>query len=77
MKYRRKSATVEAWCNDSDPMPDWVADEVSVVTNGCLGFDTYLGAVMARPGDWIIRGVEGEIDVCKPDAFEATYEPSP
>lgn len=26
------------------------------------------------PGDWIIRGVNGEYYACKPDIFEATYE---
>lgn len=26
-------------------------------------------------GDWILRGVQGEIYPCKPDIFEATYEP--
>jgi len=26
-------------------------------------------------GDWIIRGVHGELYPCKPDIFEATYEP--
>lgn len=25
--------------------------------------------------DWIIQGVKGEIYVCKPDIFEATYDP--
>lgn len=25
-------------------------------------------------GDWIIRGVKGEIYSCKPDIFEQTYE---
>jgi hypothetical protein len=29
----------------------------------------------ASPGDWIIRGVKGEFYPCKPDIFEATYEP--
>ncbi|MFD3517719.1 hypothetical protein [Streptomyces sp. NPDC058657] len=27
-------------------------------------------------GDWIIRGVQGEFYPCKPDVFEATYEPT-
>lgn len=27
-------------------------------------------------GDWIIRGVAGELYPCKPDIFEATYEPA-
>ena len=26
------------------------------------------------PGDWVIRGVQGEFYPCKPDIFEATYE---
>lgn len=29
----------------------------------------------ARHGDWLIRGVAGEFYPCKPDIFEATYEP--
>ena len=28
----------------------------------------------AQPGDWIIRGVQGEFYPCKPDIFAATYE---
>lgn len=30
----------------------------------------------ARPGDFIIQGVKGEIYPCKPDIFAATYEPA-
>lgn len=26
-------------------------------------------------GDWIIRGVKGELYPCKPDVFAQTYEP--
>ena len=26
-------------------------------------------------GDWIVRGIKGEHYACKPDIFEATYEP--
>jgi hypothetical protein len=29
----------------------------------------------AAEGDWIIRGVKGEIYPCKPDIFAMTYEP--
>jgi hypothetical protein len=28
----------------------------------------------ARPGDWIIQGVQGELYPCKPDIFTATYD---
>lgn len=31
--------------------------------------------VEIHPGDWIITGVKGEKYPCKPDIFEATYEP--
>jgi len=27
-------------------------------------------------GDWVIKGVKGEIYPCKPDIFAATYEPA-
>jgi len=36
---------------------------------------TLEGTMLARPGDWIITGIKGELYPCKPDIFEATYEP--
>lgn len=36
---------------------------------------TLEGDMRADLGDWIIRGVKGEFYPCKPDIFEATYEP--
>jgi hypothetical protein len=33
------------------------------------------GILHISEGDWIIRGVKGEFYPCKPDIFEATYEP--
>lgn len=36
---------------------------------------TLEGSMLACPGDWIITGVKGEVYPCKPDIFEATYEP--
>lgn len=33
------------------------------------------GDLRVSPGDWIITGVKGEKYPCKPDIFEATYEP--
>jgi len=35
---------------------------------------TLEGVMTADAGDWIIRGVKGEIYPCKPDIFAATYE---
>lgn len=37
--------------------------------------DTLEGGHVVCPGDWIITGVRGEHYPCKPDIFEATYEP--
>ena len=28
-------------------------------------------------GDWIITGINGDKFICKPDIFEATYDPAP
>jgi hypothetical protein len=35
---------------------------------------TLEGAMKASPGDWIIKGVEGEFYPCRASIFEATYE---
>ena len=39
-----------------------------------LYIGTLEGTHRADPGDWIIRGVKGELYPCKPDIFEATYD---
>lgn len=36
---------------------------------------TLEGEMIGNLGDWIITGVKGEHYPCKPDIFEATYEP--
>ena len=38
---------------------------------------TLEGDMKAMPGDYIIRGVNGEFYPCKPDIFAKTYEPVP
>ncbi len=40
-----------------------------------ISIATLEGIMHASPGDWIIQGVKGEFYPCKPDIFEATYEP--
>jgi hypothetical protein len=35
---------------------------------------TLEGVMIATEGDFIIRGVQGELYPCKPDIFEQTYE---
>lgn len=42
---------------------------------GYIDITTLEGTMRANSGDWIIRGVKNEFYPCKPDIFEATYEP--
>lgn len=42
--------------------------------NGVVAIKTLEGTMLACPGDWIIKGVEGEFYPCKPGIFAATYE---
>ena len=44
-------------------------------TDTLTTIQTLEGVRTAQPGDWIITGVKGERYPCKPDIFEATYEP--
>jgi len=37
---------------------------------------TLEGGHVASPGDWIIKGIAGEFYPCKPEIFEATYDPA-
>ncbi len=42
-----------------------------------LMIPTLEGNMKALIGDWVIKGVNGEIYPCKPDIFEKTYEELP
>lgn len=57
-----------------------VAAHVGTVTHGgsnqyAPAIRTLEGVMRISPGDWVIKGVAGEFYPCKPDIFEATYEP--
>lgn len=77
-KYRKKPVVIEAWRIGSldEPRPQWLID--SKDTRG--GGDSYIeihtleGVMRGNRGDWIIRGVKGELYPCKHDVFQATYE---
>lgn len=43
--------------------------------NGNLIIKTLEGDMIVRDGDWIIKGIKGELYPCKPDIFAETYEP--
>lgn len=86
-KFRKKPVEVEAF-NWSGPWqsaiaPDWLQEAFAknggagsaYQESGGVNIITLEGAMHANNGDWIIRGVKGEIYPCKPDIFTATYEP--
>ena len=43
-------------------------------TDEKMEIETLEGTMKADKGDWIIKGVKGELYPCKPDVFEMTYE---
>jgi len=78
MKFRKKPVEIEA--------ERYVHGNQALVhfLEGCAGWHmtdkgicipTLEGEMTASLGDWIIKGVKGEFYPCKPDIFEATYEP--
>ena len=77
-RYRKKPVEIEARLFD----PAAGYDEACAVVAWCGGtatddgceISTLEGVMLARPGDWIIRGVVGEFYQCRGDVFAATYE---
>ena len=39
-----------------------------------MEIETLEGTMKANKGDWIIKGVKGELYPCKPDVFDMTYK---
>lgn len=56
--------------DNSRPDKGWYIDPA----NGNLLIRTLEGDMRVTPGDYVIRGVQGEFYPCKPDIFEATYD---
>ena len=75
MKYRKKPVVVEAvqFTGNFDEIEKFVGGDAEF-RGGTLVVATLEGAMRAWPGDFIIKGVQGEFYPCKPDIFEATYE---
>lgn len=53
----------------------FVAPDEDSKPNICI--KTLEGIMAAAPGDWIIKGTEGEFYPCKPSVFERKYAPLP
>ena len=88
MKYRKKPVVIEAFKLKARGLveEDWFWDKVSsneIITHHFGKFHpeeawceikTLEGVMIARAGDYIIKGVKGEVYPCKADIFEQTYE---
>lgn len=81
-RYRKKPVEIEALrftqasCTEA---MGWCGGTLGLTALGAansLTIHTLEGDMVAKVGDWIIRGVKGEFYPCKPDIFEATYEPA-
>lgn len=84
-KFRKKPVVIEAfqWTGGPDQTedPEWIAAAIKrgdVYYQGgetpYLTIETLEGKMRANPGDYIIKGVKGELYPCKADIFVATYE---
>jgi len=87
-RWRKKPVVIEAvqWTGTNvDEVLDFTLGRASVrdesfqrlsSSERVLIIETLEGDMRAEPQDWIICGVKGEFYPCKPDIFEATYEPA-
>ncbi len=83
MRYRKKPVEIEAFQYDGNILnaPEWAQQawkNRKIITNtdstNELVIETLEGDMLAHIGDYIIKGIKGELYPCKPDIFELTYE---
>ena len=84
MKYRKKPVVIDAvqFLDTTESMlalGELMDKEVIVdyedSDNPVMRIATLEGTMTANLGDYIIKGGADELYPCKPDIFEATYEP--
>ena len=78
-RYRKKPVVIDAvrWDGNVRTAESFMDCEFSIDDRTrALFIPTREGEMRGDQGDWIIRGVAGEFYPCKPDIFDATYEPA-
>ena len=80
-RYRKKPVVIEAMQlvgtnAEFHSVYQWIEANTLGSFEPMAVISTLEGLHWADPGDWIIRGVQGEFYPCKPDIFAATYEPA-
>ena len=76
MKYRKKPVEVEAFRYGYDDEPEWFLNSgmVKDIQNEYCTICTLEGDMRGNKGDYIIKGLRGELYPCKTDIFEKSYE---
>lgn len=77
MKYRKKPVVVEAvqWNgNNHKEVIDFTENKIWFDALGNIWIATLEGDMVAKKGDYIIKGVQGEFYPCKSEIFKETYE---
>jgi hypothetical protein len=75
--YRKKPVVIEAieWDGSNiDEISDFIGLNSTMCVNDEFVIPTLEGDMIARVGDYIIKGIKGEFYPCKADIFIATYE---
>ena len=83
MRYVTRSVVVEAfqmtWFRKMHPStwPEWLrnSDDVTSRGPGNVTISTLGGRLRVSANNWVIKGVKGELYLCKPGVFDMTYEP--
>lgn len=75
--YRKKPVIIEAFRFGFDDAPDWWL-QARMTQAFRTGDDVYIvtleGDMRVEVGDWVIKGVAGELYPCKNDIFLKTYD---
>lgn len=73
MKAVKKPIEVDVWkIGNLSDIPEWV--NIRVDDGGVWVVSTLEGDMKAHTGDYLIRGVRGELYPCKKEIFEETYD---
>ena len=90
MKFRKKPVVIDAWRwpelgstpEEFSAFRSMMAEELgplwggvgTVFSSGGFWVQTLEGRMEGLPGDWLIKGVEGELYPCAHKIFMKTYE---
>lgn len=74
--FVKRPIIIEAFQFGVDTVPNWFKAKYITIENGeataCI--ETLEGDMLFHNGDYVIKGVEGELYPCRKDIFEKTYE---